>query len=127
MGAFTVTLSLVMCPNPSRAVIVMVCWPLLRLQGRRLQSDEAKAAVDESVRRIRTIALVHETLSREVGDDIAFGEILRPLARMAEETLQSPDRPVRFHVSGEGGKLPAATATPLAVVLTELLQNAVDH
>jgi two-component sensor histidine kinase len=100
---------------------------LLRLQGRRLSSPEAKAAIDESVRRIRTIALVHETLSREAGDDVAFVDILRPLARMAEESLQSPDRPVRFQVQGSGGKLPAATATPLAVVLTELLQNAVDH
>jgi two-component sensor histidine kinase len=51
---------------------------LLRLQGRRLNSDEAKAAVAESVRRIRTIALVHETLSREPGDDVAFLEIVRP-------------------------------------------------
>ena len=43
---------------------------LLRLQARRLESDEANAAVAESVRRIRTIALVHESLSREPGDDI---------------------------------------------------------
>jgi two-component system, sensor histidine kinase PdtaS len=100
---------------------------LLRLQGRRLQSAEAKSAIDESVRRIRTIALVHETLSREAGDDVAFGDILRPLARMVEDSLQSPDRPIRFRVQGDGGKLPAAVATPLAVVLTELLQNAVDH
>lgn len=100
---------------------------LLRLQARRLQSPEAKEAIAESVRRIRTIALVHETLSRDAGDEVAFIEIVRPLARMAEEGLQSPDRPVRFRVIGDGGKLPAATATPLAVVLTELLQNAVDH
>ncbi|MGE0879690.1 MAG: sensor histidine kinase [Acidimicrobiia bacterium] len=100
---------------------------LLRLQGRRLRSAEAKDAVEESVRRIRTIALVHETLSHEAGDDVAFMEIVRPLARMAEESLQSPDRPVRFRVVGDGGKLPAHVATPLAVVLTELLQNAVDH
>lgn len=100
---------------------------LLRLQGRRLKSPEAKAAVEESVRRIRTIALVHETLSHEAGHDVAFMEIVRPLARMAEESLQSPDRPVRFRVIGDGGKLPAHVATPLAVVLTELLQNAVDH
>jgi two-component system, sensor histidine kinase PdtaS len=79
------------------------------------------------VRRIRTIALVHETLSREAGDDVAFVEIVRPLCRMVEEGMQSPDRPVRFRVEGDGGKLPAAVATPLAVVLTELLQNAVDH
>ncbi|MDO8364197.1 MAG: histidine kinase N-terminal domain-containing protein [Actinomycetota bacterium] len=100
---------------------------LLRLQGRRLTSPEAKAAVAESVRRIRTIALVHETLSREPGDDVAFLEIVRPLLRLAEEGLQSPDRPVRFTVQGEGGRLPSTIATPLSVVLTELLQNAVDH
>ncbi|MGA0877911.1 MAG: sensor histidine kinase [Ilumatobacteraceae bacterium] len=100
---------------------------LLRLQARRLTSPEAKAAVQESVRRIRTIALVHETLSREPGDDVAFIEIVRPLMRLAEEGLQSPDRPVRFVVQGDGGRLPATIATPLSVVLTELLQNAVDH
>jgi two-component system, sensor histidine kinase PdtaS len=100
---------------------------LLRLQGRRLESPEAKAAVAESVRRIRTIALVHETLSREPGDDVAFLDIVRPLLRLAEEGLQSPDRPVRFTVQGDGGRLPSTIATPLSVVLTELLQNAVDH
>ena len=100
---------------------------LLRLQGRRLESAEAKAAVAESVRRIRTIALVHETLSREPGDDVAFIEIVRPLLRLVEESLQSPDRPMRFTVIGDGGRLPATVVTPLSVVLTELLQNAVDH
>jgi two-component system, sensor histidine kinase PdtaS len=100
---------------------------LLRLQARRLSSEEAKAAVAESVRRIRTIALVHETLSREPGDDVAFIEIVRPLLRLAEEGLQSVDRPVKFKVQGDGGRLPSTVATPLSVVLTELLQNAVDH
>ncbi len=100
---------------------------LLRLQARRLTHPEAIAAVGESVRRIRTIALVHEALSREPGDDVTFIEIVRPLLRLAEEGLQSPDRPVRFTVHGNGGRIPAAIATPLSVVLTELLQNAVDH
>jgi two-component sensor histidine kinase len=100
---------------------------LLRLQGRRLESPEAKAAIEESVRRIRSIALVHETLSRETGDDVQFNDIVRPLVRMVEESLISPERPVRVVVEGDAGKLPARIATPLAVVLTELLQNAVDH
>jgi two-component sensor histidine kinase len=100
---------------------------LLRLQGRRLASPEAKGAIEESVRRIRSIALVHETLSRETGDDVSFNDIVRPLVRMVEESLLSPDRPVRVSVEGDAGKLPARVATPLAVVLTELLQNAVDH
>ncbi|HWH36128.1 MAG TPA: histidine kinase N-terminal domain-containing protein [Acidimicrobiales bacterium] len=100
---------------------------LLRLQGRRLTSPEAKEAIEESVRRIRSIALVHETLSREGSGEVPFSEIVRPLVRMVEESLVSPDRPVQFHVHGDGGRLPARVATPLAVVLTELLQNAADH
>ena len=100
---------------------------LLRLQGRRFSSPEAKEAIEESVRRIRAIALVHETLSREAGDDVAFVEIVRPLLRMVEEGMSSEDRPVTFRVEGDAGFLPAATATPLSVVLNELLQNAIDH
>lgn len=100
---------------------------LLRLQARRLQSAEAKAAVNESVRRIRTIAVVHETLSREAGDDVNFVDIVRPLLRLSEEGLQSQDRPIRFTMHGDGGRLPTTVATPLSVVLIELLQNAIDH
>ena len=100
---------------------------LLRLQGRRLTSAEAKGAIEESVRRIRSIALVHDTLSHEGSGDVPFNEIVRPLVRMVEESLVSPDRPVRFRFEGDAGRLPARVATPLAVVLTELLQNAADH
>lgn len=100
---------------------------LLRLQGRRLASPEAKAAIEESVRRVRSIALVHETLSKEAGDDVPFIDIVKPLVRMVEEGLYSPERPVRFHVEGDAGELPAHVATPMAVVMTELLQNAADH
>jgi two-component sensor histidine kinase len=100
---------------------------LLRLQGRRLESGEAKHAIEESVRRIRSIALVHETLSREAGDDVPFVEIVRPIVRMVEEGLLSDDHPVRVNVVGDAGVLPASIATPLAVVVNELLQNAVDH
>jgi two-component sensor histidine kinase len=100
---------------------------LLRLQGRRLATEEAKAAIADSVRRIRTIALVHETLSREPGEDVAFIEIVRPLIQLTQESLQSSDRPVRFEVRGDAGRLPATIATPLSVVILELLQNVVDH
>jgi two-component sensor histidine kinase len=100
---------------------------LLRLQGRRLSSPEAKAALEESVRRIRSIALVHETLSHEPGDELPFIDIVRPLVRMVEEGLISRENPVDFKVTGQAGLLPANIATPLAVVLTELLQNVVDH
>ena len=100
---------------------------LLRLQGRRLRSSEARAAIAESERRIRSIAIVHETLSREAGDVVAFNDIVRPLARLVEETASSPEHVIRFKVEGDAGELPGEVATPLAVVLNELMQNAVDH
>jgi two-component sensor histidine kinase len=100
---------------------------LLRLQTRRLRSPEARAALAESERRIRSIAIVHETLSREPGDIVHFSEIVRPLARLVEDTASSPELRIRFSVDGDAGDLPGEVATPLAVVLNELMQNAVDH
>nr|MDQ3957258.1 sensor histidine kinase [Actinomycetota bacterium] len=100
---------------------------LLRLQGRRLHSDEAKAALQESVLRIGSIALVHETLSEEPTDVAEFGEVARRIGRMVAEGLVLPERDVRIEVEGAAGPLGADLATPLAVVLTELLQNAVEH
>ncbi len=100
---------------------------LLSLHGRRLSSEEARQALEESARRIRSIALVHETLSRNAEDDVPFLDILRPILRMAEETMVSPEEPIYFRAVGDAGRLPAQVATPLAVVLNELLQNAVDH
>src|SRR5690606_39641067 len=60
---------------------------LLRLQARRIRAPEARTAIEESVRRIRSIALVHEILSREAGDDVAFVDVVRPLVRMVEDGM----------------------------------------
>lgn len=100
---------------------------LLRLQGRRLTEPSAKAAIEESVRRIGSIALVHETLSHAASDDVPFAAVLRPLIRMVEDGLVSSDRPLAVRIDGDAGVLPSDVATSLAVVLTELIQNVVQH
>jgi two-component sensor histidine kinase len=100
---------------------------LLRLQARRVSAPEARTAIEESVGRIRSIALVHEILSRDAGDDVPFIDVLRPLLRTVEEGLVPADHRIRFRIEGDAGRLPATIATPLAVVLTELLQNVVEH
>ncbi|MGH9165529.1 MAG: sensor histidine kinase, partial [Acidimicrobiales bacterium] len=100
---------------------------LLRLQGRRLPQGEARVALAEAERRVRSIALVHEILSRDPTQQVPFTDILGPLVRMAQEGVLHPERPVRFSVEGEAGEVPAELATPLAVAITELLQNAVEH
>jgi two-component sensor histidine kinase len=100
---------------------------LLRLQGRRLPAGEGREALDEAERRIRSIALVHEILSRDPSQQVPFNEILDPLLRMAKEVASSPAGMVRFSARGDAGQLPAELATPLAVVINELLQNAAEH
>jgi two-component sensor histidine kinase len=100
---------------------------LLRLQGRRLESGEARAALEESERRIRAIAMVHETLSRGVADVVRFDDILQPLVRFVQETVATPETDLHFDVVGDAGVVPGDVATPLAVVLNELMQNAADH
>ena len=101
---------------------------LLRLQGRRLQSPEAQAALEESERRIRSIAIVHETLSRERGDVVRFDEIVQPLVRVVRgDRRRRPTRDLGSRSRATPAMLPGEVATPLAVVLNELMQNAVDH
>ena len=55
-----------------------------------------------------------------------FDEIVASLIRMAEDSVVTT-RQVSFTVIGELGTVPADIATPLAVVLAELLQNAIEH
>ena len=99
---------------------------LLRLQARRMQVPEARAALEESVRRVASIAMVHETLSTAWDDAVAFDEIAdRVLAMCAD--VAAPESAVVVRRSGSFGVLPAAVATALALVLTELVQNAVEH
>ncbi|HYI45648.1 MAG TPA: sensor histidine kinase [Actinomycetota bacterium] len=100
---------------------------LLRLQGRRLQSEEAKAALQESVLRIGSIALVHETLSEDTSDVADFGVVARRVAQMVSDVLVLPERRVEVKVAGSTGPIGADISTPMAVTLAELLQNAIEH
>jgi two-component sensor histidine kinase len=100
---------------------------LLRLQSRRLATSDGRTALIEAERRIRSIALVHEILSREAVDQVEFNEIVHALVRVAEDAALSDERRVKFCVHGDAGELPAEVATPLAVVLNELLMNAAEH
>ena len=98
---------------------------LLRLQARRLPPGGGRVALFEAERRVRSIAIVHEILSREPSDQVPFDEIVTSLMRMAEDSVVS--RRLTFEVNGELGEVPADIATPLAVVLAELVQNAIEH
>lgn len=99
---------------------------LLRLQIRRLTSEDGKEALREAERRIRSIAVVHEILSRDVGDVVDFGEVISAIVDLAHESVP-PDLHLEITISGSPGELDATVATPLALVLTELIQNSIEH
>jgi two-component sensor histidine kinase len=99
---------------------------LLRLQARRMSDHPgAAAALEESVRRIASIALVHETLTEELEGAVDLGDVARRVVRMFEGSMARED--IRIELKADPARVNAAVATPVAVVLNELVQNAVEH
>jgi two-component sensor histidine kinase len=69
---------------------------------------------------------VHETLSHAPEEIVEFDDIASRVAMMAGE-LSAAEARVIPSLRGSFGRLPSATATPLALILTELMQNALQH
>ena len=99
---------------------------LLRLQSRRIDDPAAVAALDEAVRRIASIALVHETLSNSTENTVAFDEVLTSLITHALE-LSPRMGQLSIERVGQLGSLESRIATPLSLVVTELMHNALEH
>lgn len=100
---------------------------LLRLQSRRSDLPEVRTALAEAESRVASIALVHETLSRSFGDVVEFDEIADGLLRSVLDLSDRGDGRVVADRIGTFGALSGAVATPLAMVITELVQNAATH
>jgi two-component sensor histidine kinase len=112
---------------------------LLRLQSRRMTSEEARGALDEAQRRVSTIALVHEALLQGSEEAVYFDEVIDRCLRLAVDaasaSVHHEDTPavtphqveVRTEKIGKVGSIRAEDATPLALVVTELATNAVEH
>jgi two-component sensor histidine kinase len=96
---------------------------LLRMQGRRLTDPSARTALEESVRRVSAIALVHETLSHADADAVEFDEVADRLVAMVSDLGDG----VTVVREGRIGVLPGSIASSLALVVAELLQNAYEH
>ena len=97
---------------------------LLRLQARRVQDPTASAALEEAVRRVSSIALVHETLTKSSAELVEFDGVYELILANAIG-LTSAD--IEFSKLGEFGILDSKTATNLALILTELIHNAIEH
>ena len=99
---------------------------LLRLQARRVESPAAATALEESVRRVSSIALVHETLALSLDERVDFDKIVDQLLVMLNDVADAGSR-VKLRRTGSFGVLDADVATPLVMVLTEVVQNAIEH
>ena len=101
---------------------------LLRLQARRISDPAATEALDQAVRRVGSIALVHETLASNTAELVDFdGVVDRIIHSEMDLSLRTATTPIDYQRDGSFGELSAQVATPLALVLTELIHNAIEH
>lgn len=100
---------------------------LLRMQLRRVQTEEAKTALTESLNRIVSISLVHETLSHHDEEIINVSDVAEKLLTLILQSSTSADSHIRTRFSGEELMLPSDEATSLSLVLNELITNAISH
>src|SRR4051794_26424788 len=91
---------------------------LLRLQARRIPSEEGRTALQEAMRRVATIALVHESLSEGLGDAVDFDAVLDRSLALAVEVADGAGAGVRIERAGTFGEMAGENATPLALVFT---------
>jgi two-component sensor histidine kinase/putative methionine-R-sulfoxide reductase with GAF domain len=97
---------------------------LLRLQARSEDGIDPRKALDDSVNRILAIAAVHEVLTEQRDEDIDLGDLLERLRAMLVQGLGAGK-----HVEAQLAPIALAgnRATALALVFSELLQNALEH
>jgi two-component sensor histidine kinase len=100
---------------------------LLRLQARRTDDELARASLQEAERRVGTIALVHDTLSKGFDETVDFDEVADQGFRAVAEVAAYDKRIERERTGDSFGRLRAEDATSLAMILSELVQNAIEH
>lgn len=99
---------------------------LLRLQSRRSDQEGVKEALAEAERRVQAIATVHEALSQNVDETVAFDEVLRSILRLVG-AVTTTDHAVEIVTTGSFGTLAAEQAQALATILNELVANSIEH
>lgn len=99
---------------------------LLRLQSRRVHSEEVKSAFDDSINRIMSIAVTHETLAQKGLDDV---DVKMILDRLVKNTITSSQGLTRMTIDLQGESLMVKSdrATSIALVVNELVQNSIKH
>jgi len=99
----------------------------IRLQGSKTEDTKIREGFEACLSRIRSIGVVHELLYRT--DDVTvvdFAEYIRLLCSHLSDALGDDDA-VAIRVDAESAALPVDSAIPLALIVNELIANALKH
>jgi len=99
----------------------------LRLQARRTSQPETLQAINEAVTRILSVAVIHEFLSKDERQTINIRELCQRIVSQSGQVTAMPGQQITFSVDGPSIYLPSQQATTCALVVNELIQNAVEH
>ena len=100
---------------------------ILSLQGRRTRSSEVKRILAESVNRVQGLAATHDLLSHEDVSEARVDDIARKIVGVANANLRPPDAHIVFEVEPCPIVIPSRAVTILALVLNEMVSNAIKH
>lgn len=100
---------------------------LLRIQSRQSKSQEVKDSLNRAMQRVNAIAVVHDVLSEGIDQEISFDAIFQRILALIPETTAGFHATVKTELEGTFGELATERATPLALALTEIVTNAVEH
>jgi GAF domain-containing protein len=100
---------------------------LLRMQGGEEAGLPPAEILRASIGRILSIAAVHEVLSRQGFRLVDIKQVAERIVRLTAQNMVRPDFRAAISVEGEAILLPSRPATSLALVINELLQNALEH
>ena len=100
---------------------------LLRMQSRRSSSDDVKQALQDSIHRIESMALVHEIVSNFDEDYIALRSIIEELWRLLRQGLGSSEQQIDMEYLGDDIIISSHKASYVSLVMNELFSNLFKH
>ena len=100
---------------------------VLRIQSRRCESGEARKQLTAAVNRILSMSVIHEYLSQDEHRPINIRDVCQRILGQAQQVTVNPGQHVKIAMEGPNIRLPASQATASALVVNELLMNAVEH
>jgi len=107
---------------------LQVISSLLDLQSSYLQDEKAREALQKSMARVRTMAMIHTQLYES--QDLArvdFGSFIRDLIGNISQSYGRAESPVEIKVDADETRLGIDTSIPCGLVLNELVTNALKH